>query len=227
MCRLELPIKIDTVTVVGANGSMGANIAGIFASFGNAKVYCVGRDIEKIKKTIPRIVQSVKADTIAKNLIPVDYSMLEECVSQSDLVFESIKEDIEIKKEIATRIGKMIKPATFSCTGSSGLSITTLAECYPEHLRGNFFGVHMFNPPYSMSLCEFTQTCYSDKEKGKTLVDYLRSKLVRTVVEVKDSPAFLGNRIGFQFINEALQYAEKYRYHNFSLNNQLLQHIYF
>ena len=35
--------------------------------------------------------------------------------------------------------------------------------------------------------------------------------LHRTVVEVKDSPAFLGNRIGFQFINEALQYAEKYK----------------
>jgi 3-hydroxyacyl-CoA dehydrogenase len=39
----------------------------------------------------------------------------------------------------------------------------------------------------------------------------LGKKLFRTVVEVTDSPAFLGNRIGFQFINEALQYAEKYK----------------
>ena len=43
------------------------------------------------------------------------------------------------------------------------------------------------------------------------LREYLSNILLRTVVEVKDSPAFLGNRIGFQFINEALQYAELYK----------------
>ena len=37
--------QIKTVTVIGASGTMGANIAGIFASFGNTKVYCIGRDI--------------------------------------------------------------------------------------------------------------------------------------------------------------------------------------
>ncbi|MBR7099108.1 MAG: hypothetical protein IKC59_06805 [Clostridia bacterium] len=41
--------------------------------------------------------------------------------------------------------------------------------------------------------------------------EYLQNVLLRTVVEVKDSPAFLGNRIGFQFINEALQYADRFR----------------
>jgi 3-hydroxyacyl-CoA dehydrogenase len=63
-------IDIKTVTVVGATGTMGVNVAGIFASFGNAKVFCVARDIEKVKKTIPRIVKSVRADSIAANLIP-------------------------------------------------------------------------------------------------------------------------------------------------------------
>ena len=52
-------MNIRTVTVIGVTGTMGANVAGIFASFGDAKVYCVGRDIEKVKKTIPRIVKSV------------------------------------------------------------------------------------------------------------------------------------------------------------------------
>ena len=62
-------MHIVTVTVIGVTGTMGANIAGIFAAFGNAKVYCIGRDIEKVKKTIPRIVLSVKADSIARKLI--------------------------------------------------------------------------------------------------------------------------------------------------------------
>lgn len=203
-------INIKTVTVIGATGTMGANIAGIFASFGNAKVYLVGRDIEKVKRTIPRIIKSVKADAIAKNLQPADFSMLEECVSKSELIFESSAEDMSIKEEIAKRVAYSLKPAAISCTGTSGLSITTLAECYPENLRPHFFGVHMFNPPYNMPLCEFTPTKYSDRALAESLMEYLEKKLYRTVVEVKDSPAFLGNRIGFQFINEALQYAEKY-----------------
>ncbi len=204
-------VKIRTVTVIGATGTMGANVAGIFASFGDAKVYCIGRDMEKVKKTIPRIVKSVKADAIAKNLIPADFSALEQCVAESDLVFESSAEDMKIKTKIAERVGKALRKTAISCTGTSGLSITKLAEYYSEELRGRFFGVHMFNPPYNMPLCEFIPTVYSDRRVADELKDYLEKKLYRTVVEVKDSPAFLGNRIGFQLINEALQYAEKYR----------------
>ena len=204
-------MNIQTVTVIGVTGTMGANVAGIFASFGNAKVYCVGRDIEKVKKTIPRIVKSVKADAIAKNLIPADFDSLEACVADSDLIFESSKEDIGVKTEIAARVGKSMKPTAISGTGSSGLSITTIAECYPQELRSRFFGIHMFNPPYTLPLCELTPTKYSDADLKEELRDYLNKKLLRTVVKVKDSPAFLGNRIGFQFINEALQYAEKYK----------------
>ena len=203
--------EVKTVTVVGSTGTMGANVAGIFASFGNAKVYCVARDINKVKKTIPRIVKSVRADSIAANLIPADFSMLEDCVSKSDLVFESTAENLTVKKDIHSRIANALQPNAVACTGTSGLSITTLAECYPEEFRGHFFGVHFFNPPYNMPLCEFTPTRYSDTALADELKAYLKDKLFRTVVEVKDSPAFLGNRIGFQFINEALQYAEKYK----------------
>lgn len=204
-------MDIRTVTMIGVTGTMGANIAGIFASFGDAKVYCVGRDIEKVKKTIPRVVKSVKADAIAKNLVPADFTMLEQCVMDSDLIFESLKEDMSIKEEIATRVGKAMKPTAVSGTGSSGLSITRIAECYPAELRSRFFGIHMFNPPYTLPLCELTPTRYSDQALKEELREYLSRTLLRTVVEVKDSPAFLGNRIGFQFINEALQYAERYR----------------
>lgn len=204
-------MNIRTVTVVGVTGTMGANVAGIFASFGDAKVYCVGRDIEKVKKTIPRIVKSVKADAIAKNLIPADFTMLAHCVAESDLVFESSSENIKVKTDIAHQVGGALKPHAVSCTGTSGLSITEIASCYPEELRGRFFGVHMFNPPYSMSLCELTPTIYTDKTMQAELKEYLERKLYRTVVEVKDSPAFLGNRIGFQFINNALQYADRFK----------------
>jgi len=204
-------LNIKTVTVIGVTGTMGANIAGIFASFGNAKVYCIGRDIERVKKTIPRIVKSVKADSIRANLIPVGFISLEECVSKSDLIFESSKEDIDVKTEIATRVGKAMQTHAISGTGSSGLSIKTIAECYPDKKKSRFFGIHMFNPPYTLPLCELISTKYSDMGVKDELEEYLKTVLYRTVVEVRDSPAFLGNRIGFQFINAALQYAERYK----------------
>ncbi len=203
--------KIKTVTVIGATGTMGANIAGIFASFGDAKVFCIGRNIEKVKKTIPRIINSVRADSIKENLVPADFSMIEECVSQSDLVFESLVEDITVKKETAKLVSKSLPLDSYACTGSSGLSINEIAECYPPESRSRFFGVHMFNPPYNLNLCELISTQYVDETAKEELKQYLQNQLFRTVVEVKDYPAFLGNRIGFQFINEAMQYAEKYK----------------
>lgn len=88
---------INTVTVVGANGTMGTNVSAIFASFGNAKVFMVSRDLEKSKRAAQKAGKTVKADSIIHNLVPADYSMLADCVQQSDLVFESAAENLAIK----------------------------------------------------------------------------------------------------------------------------------
>jgi len=197
-------MNIQTVTVVGANGTMGANVSAIFASYGAAKVYMVCRSLEKANDAVLRSYKSVRAESISRNLVPVDYSALERCVKESDLVFESVAEDLEVKIGIHTRIGERLKNGAIACTGSSGLSITRLADCYPAECRNRFFGVHMFNPPYQLPLCELTSTKYSDAVLYSDLKVYLESVLVRTVAESKDLPAFLGNRIGFYFINDAL-----------------------
>lgn len=204
-------LDIKKVTVIGASGTIGGCVTGIFASFGNAKVYAVGRDKVKVKSSIPRIVKSVRADDIAKNIVPADYESLEACIKDSDLVFESLSEDINMKKEIAAKISKYLQPHAISCTGTSGLSITEIAGEYLPEQRERFFGVHFFNPPYSMPLCELIATKYTNHKIEKELEEYLEKILYRTIVKVKDSPAFLGNRIGFYFINSAIQYAEKYK----------------
>ncbi len=204
-------MRIKTVTVVGANGTMGANVSAIFASFGNARVYMVSRDKEKSKKATIRAGKSVRADAVLNHLVIADYTMLADCVKESDLVFESAAENLELKIQLHTMIGQVLKKGAIACTGSSGLSITRLAECYPEDVRSQFFGVHMFNPPYQLTLCELTASPYSDMAIYGELKEYLTNTLYRTVAESKDLPAFLGNRIGFYVMNEALQYAEKYQ----------------
>ena len=95
----------------------------------------VSCDKDKSKKAAIRAGKSVKADSIVNHLIPVDYSNLDECVKASDLVFESAAENLEVKIELHTKIGKSLKKGAVACMGSSGLSITRLAECYPEEVR--------------------------------------------------------------------------------------------
>lgn len=211
-------LEVKTVTVVGANGTMGRNVSAIFASFGHAKVYMISRDSKKSEAAKNIAYQSVRAESVKSNMFPRDYSVLESCVAESDLVFESSAENWDTKSTVTEMIAESAAKHidqcrnTVFCTGTSGLSITGLSKLYPEELRGNYMGMHMFNPPYTMTLCEMTPTEYSDRNLFEAAKEYCRTVLFRTVVEVKDSPAFLGNRIGFQFINETLQYAEKYKY---------------
>lgn len=209
-------MNINTVTVLGANGTMGRNVAAIFASFGNAKVYMVSRSTEKSQNAIEKAYESVKAESIKAKMIATDYDNLESCVCDSDLVFEACAEDLNIKKDIHNKVSMIVNENMMKdiviCSGTSGLSITALAELYDEPNRGRFVGMHFFNPPYNMTLCELIPTKYTDMSVLRDIHLYLDKALYRTTVEVKDFPAFLGNRIGFQFINEAMQLAEEYKY---------------
>lgn len=204
-------MKIETVSVIGANGTMGRNVSAIFASFGNAKVYMICRNIDEAKKARDRAKMSVKAEVIEENLIAKCYTDLAECISDSDLVFESVSEDINIKKEVYKKIKGYINKNAIIVTGTSGISINKLSECFESEMRARYFGMHMYNPPYSMTLCEVIPSEYTNREMVNEAKRYLENKLQRNVVEVKDRPAFMGNRIGFQFINEAMQFAERYK----------------
>jgi 3-hydroxyacyl-CoA dehydrogenase len=203
--------EIKTVTVLGANGAMGAGSAGVIAAFGNAKVYMLARDLEKAKDGVEKAYNSVKAEVIRKNLIPGTYDKdLERCVSESDWVFELVAESYEVKEPINARIAKSRKPGTIVSTVSSGLSIERLAKAFDEDGQKHYYGTHFFNPPYKMILCELVTHPGNDNKLTKDLGDYLSNKLGRAVVYTNDTPAFAGNRVGFQLMNEVAIFAEKY-----------------
>lgn len=202
-------MKINVITVIGANGTMGTNAGAIFASFGESIVYMMSRDVQKSRNAIDRAVKSVRAESIRKKLIPVDYSSMEECLKKSDLVFESVSENIDIKKEITKKIGMYANEKTIIATGTSGLSINEISNVLPKLYRKNYYGLHFFNPPYSMPLLELIPPKEANQNNTNELKKYLENNLIRVVVVCKDKPAFIANRIGFQFLNLALQYAEK------------------
>ena len=211
-------MRIERVTIIGANGTMGRNIAAIFASFGGAEVYLVSRTLEKSVEARACAYQSVRAKSAQRRMIPADYGQLRECVKRSDLVFEACAEDIIVKEAVHRQVAAVLTELSAQerahkviCSGTSGLSITKLAELYAEEDRKHVIGMHFFNPPYQMTLCELSPTIYTDRSMFEDILLYVKQTLLRTAVEVKDSPAFLGNRIGFQFINEAMILAERYQ----------------
>lgn len=204
-------MEINTVTVLGANGTMGKNISAIFASFGSATVYMVCRTQEQAKQAVAEAAMLVRADTIKERLIPAIYDELNSFLPNSDLVFESVAEELEIKNSINKQVIDYLKEDAVFCTGTSGLSINQLANDLPTEVSKRYLGMHFFNPPYNMPLCEIIPNKNTDNSVKNDVILYLKEKLFRTVVEVKDEAAFLGNRIGFFFMNEALLFAKKYQ----------------
>jgi len=204
--------EIKVVTVVGANGTMGASVAGVFAANGKCKVYMVARKKEAAVDAQAKTAATYKDDpSVGERLIAKTYEDLAEVLPQSDFVFESVAEDTQLKKDINARIAQYIRPDCIVGTGTSGLSIEELSQTLPESVRKYYTGTHFFNPPNILTFCEIIPIAGTDPEFVKEYKVYLEEVLKRAVVIVKDEAGFLGNRIGFQFMNEAMQYAEKYK----------------
>jgi len=204
-------MKVNTVTVIGANGKMGLQISALFAAFGGAKVYMVSRTKQKSIEAVDKAISSIRSSAIKNNLISATYDDLPECLKISDWVIESVQESYEAKESINRIISRTRNNNRIITTNTSGLSLNRLAEQFNINDRKKYFGAHFFNPPSKMTLCELIPSSYSDFRTQKFIKEYLTKILLRTVVEVKDKPAFLANRIGFMIINKAAQYAEKYK----------------
>lgn len=200
-------MEMKTITVLGANGSMGAGCAGLFAAFGDATVYLVARNIDKAREGIEKAVASVRSDVIRCRLKPATYDDLPTVVPESDWVFESVAEDYRAKEEVFSLLRKHLKPGALISTGTSGLSIARLAGLLNERDRPFFLGTHFYNPPYKMLLCELVAHRDTAPDVVALFDRYLTGTLLRQVVHTTDSPAFAGNRVGFQLLNEIAQRA--------------------
>ena len=159
-------------------------------------MFLATRSLDKSKFALEKAYQSVRCESIKERMVPVTYDDIQTFIPECDLIFESLKEDFDIKKDMYKRVIPFMKDGAILATGTSGLSINDLS------VGRELYGIHMFNPPYNLSLCELIG------KDNPELENYLTNVLRRTVVKVEDSPSFLGNRIGFYFINKAMELAE-------------------
>jgi 3-hydroxyacyl-CoA dehydrogenase len=205
--------RIHKVAILGA-GTMGARIAAHFANAGvpsflldivppdahgpaRNKIAAAGLDGAKKSKpaaffepSLARLVTVGNFEDDLKQLAGVDW------------IVEAVVENLEIKRSLLKTVEAARKPGTIITTNTSGLPVAKIAEGFSGDFRRSWFGTHFFNPPRYMRLLEIIPTPEADKALIEAVTHFSDTQLGKGVVFAKDTPNFIGNRIGtFSVLN--------------------------
>jgi len=205
--------SIHRVAVLGA-GTMGARIAAQFANAGvpsylldivplgsegpdRNKIAAAGLDAAKKSKPAAFMDASL-ARLITVGNFEDDLKMLAEV----DWIIEAVVENLELKRALLRKVETVRKPGTIVTTNTSGLPVGKIAEGFSEDFRRNWFGTHFFNPPRYMRLLEIIPTPEAYSAAIDAVSHFCDVHLGKGVVRAKDTPNFIGNRIGtFSVLN--------------------------
>ncbi|MBP3973666.1 3-hydroxyacyl-CoA dehydrogenase/enoyl-CoA hydratase family protein [Pseudoxanthomonas spadix] len=216
-------LLVRRAAVLGA-GVMGAQIAAHLTNAGVDTVLfdlpakqgpadgIVLKAIANLGKLSPAPLASkalAEAITAANYGTPDDSSGLEQ-LRECDLIIEAIAERMDWKQELYRKIAPFVSPTAVLASNTSGLGINALADVLPEQLRHRFCGVHFFNPPRYMHLAELIPARTTDKAVLEGLEAFLVTTLGKGVVYAKDTPNFIGNRIGVFSILSTIHHTEAF-----------------
>jgi 3-hydroxyacyl-CoA dehydrogenase len=132
----------------------------------------------------------------AAAIVAANYDDNLEWLKGCDLVIEAIAERLDWKLDLYKKIAPYLSDNAVVASNTSGLSINALAEALPAKLRPRFSGIHFFNPPRYMHLVELIPDRATDPAILARLEAFLTTTLGKGVVRAKDTPNFIGNRIG-------------------------------
>jgi len=212
------PLRIRKVAVLGA-GVMGAQIA---AHLVNADVETVlfdlaAKDADKsaiARKAIQNLAKLSPSPLAEKSraaaIVPANYDENLEWLRDCDLVIEAIAERLDWKLDLYKKITPYLSDNAVVASNTSGLSINALAEALPSKLRPRFSGIHFFNPPRYMHLVELIPDRETDRGVLAGLEAFLTTTLGKGVVYAKDTPNFIGNRIGVFSILATMHHTEQF-----------------
>ena len=116
-------------------------------------------------------------------------------LSKVDLVIEAVVERLDIKQSLLSRVAKVLGSDAILASNTSGLSIAAMAEALPADLQERFVVMHFFNPVRYMHLLEIVpgpKTSAATMERTTNIGRFLG----KGVVYGKDTPNFIGNRVG-------------------------------
>ena len=205
--------RIHKVAVLGA-GTMGARIAAHFANAGvpsylfdivppdadgpaRNKIAAAGLDAAKKSKpaafmehSLARLVTIGNFEDDLKRLAEVDW------------IIEAVVENLDLKRGLLRKVEAVRRPGTIITTNTSGLPVGKIAEGFSDDFRRSWFGTHFFNPPRYMRLLEIIPTPETDRAALEAIAHFADVHLGKGIVMAKDTPNFIGNRIGtFSVLN--------------------------
>ncbi len=220
--------SIHKVAVLGS-GVMGSGIAAHFANIGLDVLMLdiVPFDLKEEEKNNPaarnRIVNSSLKNALkskpaafydkafASRIETGNFDDDFDKIKDADWIIEVIIENLDIKKSLFERVDKIRKKGSLITSNTSSIPINLMSAGRSEDFKAHFTGTHFFNPPRYMRLFEVIPTAETSKEVVDFLMNYGDVYLGKQTVLCKDTPGFIGNRIGiyaFSKIYETTQRME-------------------
>ncbi len=206
-------MKIKKVAVIGA-GVMGAGIA---AHITNAGIPVVLLDIvpegadnrnmiaegavQKMLKVEPApFMHKRNARLITTGNIEDNLDLLADC----DWIIEAVIERLDVKQALYGKIAKVRKPGSVVSSNTSTIPLRDLVAEQADAFAADFMITHFFNPPRYMRLLEITAGDKTRPEAVDGIRDFCDRSLGKGVVDCKDTPGFIANRIGIYWIQVAI-----------------------
>lgn len=197
--------SIRKVAILGS-GTMGSQIAAHCVNAGLG-VWLLdlkddGDDPNKTARENIQKLQKMNPDPFglpeyADRITPGNFEdNLEDVVAEADWVCEAIIERMDIKKDMMAKIEKARRGNTIVSSNTSGLPIGKISEECSDKFQQYFLGTHFFNPPRYMKLLEVIPTEATSDDVVDYMTRFCEKTLGKGVVQCKDTPNFIANRIG-------------------------------
>ena len=199
--------KVTKVGVVGA-GLMASQLALLMLRNLKVPVVITDLDQERVDKGLAWIKAEIAKLVEKKRLTPEGATRLlgnisgstdQKVFANADFVIEAIFEELSLKQKLFKDLEKIITPECILATNTSSLSVEAMSEglTNPERV----VGFHFFNPVAVMPLLEVARTTKTDDATTATAIN-VGKELKKTMVIVKDAPAFVVNRLLTRFMGE-------------------------
>ena len=189
---------IKHAAVLGA-GVMGAQLSGLFANKG-IKTYLFDISIELATSGKNRLTTLKPAPLENPENIdlitPCCYDSDIEKIKQADWVLEAVAENLDIKLKVYDMLLPYLKDSAILTTNTSGITLKELSQNFSLELKNRFMVTHFFNPPRYMQLLELVKSKDTSPETYNIISDFGKNVLDKGVVPAKDTPNFIGNRVG-------------------------------
>lgn len=137
--------------------------------------------------------------TSKKNIALIEAGNFEddmERLKDVDWIIEVVVENLSIKKQVFEKVDQHRKPGSIVSSNTSGISVEAMSEGRSEDFQKHFLGTHFFNPPRYLKLLEVIPTKNTSSEVLSFMKQFGEDVLGKGVVEAKDTPNFIANRIG-------------------------------